>query len=97
MTIRQSDVDTAVLTPFNGSASGFKVRRVLPSLHRRMIGPFVLVDQMGPADLDPGHGFDLAPHPHIGMETITYLIDGEITIGTILAKCRPPGQARSTG
>ena len=43
-----------------------------------MIGPFVLVDQMGPADFNAGHGFDLAPHPHIGLETVTYLIDGEI-------------------
>jgi redox-sensitive bicupin YhaK (pirin superfamily) len=43
-----------------------------------MVGPFVLFDQMGPAVFDTGQGFDMGPHPHIGLAAVTYLIDGEI-------------------
>lgn len=54
------------------------VGRVLPSVARRMIGPFIFFDHMGPADLAPGHGLDVRPHPHIGLATVTYLFEGEI-------------------
>jgi redox-sensitive bicupin YhaK (pirin superfamily) len=57
---------------------GFSVRRVLPSLERRMVGPFIFFDHMGPADMPPGTGMDVRPHPHIGLATVTYLFDGEI-------------------
>jgi redox-sensitive bicupin YhaK (pirin superfamily) len=57
---------------------GFPVRRALPSLQRRGVGPFVFFDHMGPADLAPGDGLDVRPHPHIGLATVTYLFDGEI-------------------
>lgn len=57
---------------------GFKVRRVLPSSVRRMVGPFIFVDQMGPEILGPGRGLDVAPHPHIGLATVTYLFKGEL-------------------
>jgi len=57
---------------------GFKVRRALPSIGRRMIGPFVFLDEMGPVTLAPGTGLDVRPHPHIGLATVTYLFDGEI-------------------
>jgi hypothetical protein len=57
---------------------GFTVRRVLPSAARRLIGPFIFFDHMGPAELPPGTGFDVRPHPHIGLATVTYLFDGEI-------------------
>jgi redox-sensitive bicupin YhaK (pirin superfamily) len=57
---------------------GFGVRRVLPSRARRMVGPFVFVDQMGPQVLRAGDGLDVAPHPHIGLSTVTYLFDGEL-------------------
>lgn len=56
----------------------FSVRRVLPATRRRMIGPFVFFDHMGPADFPPGRGIDVRPHPHIGIATITYLFEGEI-------------------
>lgn len=97
MTIRSSEAvqfDTVIPQTLRGSASDLKVRRVLPSLHRRMIGPFVLVDQMGPTEFDVGHGFDLAPHPHIGLEAVTYLIDGEILHRDSLGKVQPlrPGE-----
>jgi pirin-like protein len=57
---------------------GFAVRRVLPSVARRLVGPFAFFDHMGPAALAPGVGLDVPPHPHIGLATVTYLFDGEI-------------------
>lgn len=57
---------------------GFTVSRVLPSLQRRMVGPFVFYDQLGPATMAVGLGMDVRPHPHINLATITYLFDGEI-------------------
>lgn len=57
---------------------GFSVHRVLPFRKRRSVGPFVFFDHMGPAELAPGHGADVRPHPHIGLATVTYLFEGEI-------------------
>ncbi len=57
---------------------GFSVRRTLPAVHRRILGPFVFFDHMGPAALAPGAGMDVRPHPHIELATVTYLFDGEI-------------------
>ena len=57
---------------------GFEVRRVLPSAKRRLVGPFIFFDEMGPADFAPGQGIDVRPHPHIGLATVTYLFEGEI-------------------
>ncbi|MCK5859656.1 pirin family protein [Abyssibacter sp.] len=57
---------------------GFGVRRVLPAREHRMIGPFIFLDEMGPAELAPGEGLNVRPHPHIGLATITYLLEGEI-------------------
>ena len=56
----------------------FSVRRALPSRQRRMVGPFVFFDHMGPAEFPPGKGIAVRPHPHIGIATITYLFEGEI-------------------
>jgi hypothetical protein len=60
---------------------GFEVGRVLPYAHHRMVGPFVFFDHMGPIDFQPGfpRTVDVRPHPHIGLSTVTYLFDGEIT------------------
>ena len=52
------------------------VARVLPSVKRRAVGPFVFVDHMGPIELPPGAGFDIRPHPHIGLSTVTYFYAG---------------------
>ena len=60
------------------SLGEFDVRRVLPSAERRMVGPFVFLDHMGPAVFSPGKGIAVRPHPHIGLATITYLFEGEI-------------------
>jgi redox-sensitive bicupin YhaK (pirin superfamily) len=54
------------------------VRRVLPAAQRRMVGPFVFFDHMGPVDFPPGKGIAVRPHPHICLATITYLFEGEI-------------------
>jgi redox-sensitive bicupin YhaK (pirin superfamily) len=60
------------------SLGEFDVRRVLPVAERRMVGPFVFFDHMGPAVFPPGEGIAVRPHPHIGLATITYLFEGEI-------------------
>jgi redox-sensitive bicupin YhaK (pirin superfamily) len=57
---------------------GFRVRRLLPAATRRMVGPFIFFDQMGPVRMDPGRGLDVRPHPHINLATVTYLFEGEI-------------------
>lgn len=54
------------------------VRRALPSKQRRMVGPFVFLDQMGRHEFPAGSGLDVPPHPHIGLATVTYLLEGEI-------------------
>jgi redox-sensitive bicupin YhaK (pirin superfamily) len=62
------------------SLGGFDVGRVLPAAERRMVGPFVFFDHMGPLDMAPGvsRAVDVRPHPHIGLSTVTYLFSGEI-------------------
>ncbi len=57
---------------------GFSVRRVLPSMSRRLVGPFIFFDHMGPAHLAVGAGLDVRAHPHIGLATVTFLFEGEI-------------------
>jgi redox-sensitive bicupin YhaK (pirin superfamily) len=62
------------------SLGSFEVGRVLPAAKRRMIGPFIFFDHMGPVDLPRGlpRNADVLPHPHIGLSTVTYLFAGEI-------------------
>lgn len=60
------------------SIGDFEVGRVLPAPARRMVGPFVFFDHMGPASLAPGAGMDVRPHPHLHLATVTYLFEGEI-------------------
>jgi len=81
MTLRPTDIDAVemiILPPVRDLGDGFTVRRALPSAHRRMVGPFIFFDQMGPAILGPGEGLDVRPHPHIGLATVTYLLQGRI-------------------
>lgn len=73
--------EPAVATVIDGrprDLGGLEIRRLLPSRARRMVGPFTFFDQMGAAVFGPGEGFDVRPHPHIGLATVTYLFDGEI-------------------
>lgn len=58
---------------------GFQVRRAVPSVQARSVGPFVFVDHMGPAVFEPGRGIEVRPHPHIGLATVTFLWSGAIT------------------
>ena len=55
---------------------GFVVRRILPFHNRKMVGPFIFFDHFGPVTYAPGKGFDVRPHPHIGLATVTYLYEG---------------------
>ncbi len=55
---------------------GFEVTRILPAREKRMVGPFVFLDHMGPAEFEPGDGIDVRPHPHIGLSTLSYLFEG---------------------
>lgn len=70
---------------------GFVVGRVLPFAQRRMVGPFIFFDHMGPVDFPAGipKSLDVRPHPHIGLSTVTYLFSGEImhrdSVGSELA------------
>ncbi len=66
------------IVPVTHDLGDFKVRRALPARARTMVGPFIFVDQFGPARLDPGKGMDVRPHPHINLATVTYLFDGAI-------------------
>jgi redox-sensitive bicupin YhaK (pirin superfamily) len=56
----------------------FMVGRLLPFRDKRMVGPFIFIDHMGPADMQPGENMDIAPHPHIGLSTLTYLFEGNV-------------------
>lgn len=67
-----------VIIPRTSDLGGFSVRRALPSAQRRMVGPFIFLDHMGPAEFRAGQGIDVRPHPHIGLATVTYLFEGEI-------------------
>jgi len=57
---------------------GFTVSRVMPALTRKHLGPFCFFDHLGPSELAVGRGLDVRPHPHIGLATVTYVIEGEI-------------------
>lgn len=56
----------------------FTVRRALPAIEKRMVGPFIFWDEFGPAHFEVGKGLDVRPHPHINLATVTYLFEGEI-------------------
>jgi redox-sensitive bicupin YhaK (pirin superfamily) len=72
------DAIERVIVPRTSDLGGFTVRRALPSAQRRMVGPFIFFDHMGPAEFRAGQGIDVRPHPHIGLATVTYLFAGEI-------------------
>lgn len=69
---------TQTITPVTHYLGQFEVRRVLPSRERNMVGPFIFVDEFGPADLAPEAGMGVRPHPHINLATVTWLFEGAI-------------------
>ncbi len=77
------------IRPRSRDLGGFSVRRVLPAAERRMVGPFIFFDEMGPAVLPPSQGMDVRPHPHIGLATVTYLFEGEIMHRDSLGSVQP--------
>lgn len=72
------DLIDLTIFPREKDLGGFTVRRILPYMKRRMVGPFIFLDHMGPAQFAANHGIDVRPHPHIGLATVTYLFEGEI-------------------
>ena len=75
------------VTPVTHDLGGFQVRRAVPSPECRMVGPFVFVDQFGPARLELGQGMDVRPHPHINLATVTWLFEGAIDHRDSLGTC----------
>jgi redox-sensitive bicupin YhaK (pirin superfamily) len=80
------------IAPVTHDLGAFEVRRVLPARQRTMIGPFIFVDEFGPAVLNAGQAMDVRPHPHINLATVTWLFEGAIdhrdSLGTF-ATIRP--------
>ncbi|MEI9423071.1 pirin family protein [Mesorhizobium sp. Cs1299R1N1] len=73
-----SDQIELMVIPNAKDIGGFEVRRALPTAKRRLVGPFIFFDRMGPAIMRAGQALDVRPHPHIGLSTVTYLFDGKI-------------------
>lgn len=67
-----------VILPRTGDIGNFEVHRALPFRKKRMVGPFIFWDQMGPGEFLTGQGVDVRPHPHIGLSTVTYLFEGSL-------------------
>ncbi len=82
-------LEVVVIPTSHDLGDNFTVRRVLPSRKRRMVGPFIFLDEMGPHVFQAGKGLDVRPHPHIGLATVTYLFSGEIlhrdSVGSVQA------------
>ena len=87
-------LDLVIESRSRNLGDGMVVGRVLPFAQRRMIGPFTFLDHMGLADFQPGEGINVRPHPHIGLDTVTYLFDGEIHHRDSLGVSQPirPGE-----
>lgn len=67
-----------VIVPRTSDIGNFEVQRALPFRNKRMVGPFIFWDQMGPGEFLTGQGVDVRPHPHIGLSTVTYLLQGTL-------------------
>lgn len=78
-----------LIQPRERDLGGFSVRRVLPTARRKMVGPWIFFDHMGPAEFQAGNGINVRPHPHIGIATVTYLFEGEILHRDSLGSLQP--------
>jgi len=78
-----------ILMPKKTDLGGFSVLRLLPTAKRRMVGPWIFFDHMGPARFSAGSGINVRPHPHIGIATVTYLFEGEILHRDSLGSLQP--------
>lgn len=70
------DLILQTVTPTTHNLGDFRVHRSLPVKGRTMVGPFIFFDQAGPAQIAPGQGIDVRPHPHINLATVTYMYEG---------------------
>jgi redox-sensitive bicupin YhaK (pirin superfamily) len=86
---QSSDAVAHIIVPRTVDLGGLQVRRALPSARSRMVGPFIFFDHFGPAVFRAGQGIDVRPHPHIGLATVTYLLDGEIVHRDSLGSAMP--------
>jgi redox-sensitive bicupin YhaK (pirin superfamily) len=89
-----ADAIDLIIVPRSVDVGHFAVRRALPHVRRRMVGPFIFFDHFGPAEFRSGEGIDVRPHPHIGLATVTFLFDGEILHRDSLGTAAPirPGE-----
>ncbi|WP_417538712.1 pirin family protein [Marinobacter sp.] len=78
-----------LIEPRDRDLGGFSVRRVLPTIQKRMVGPWIFFDHMGPAEFAAGDGINVRPHPHINLATVTYLFEGEILHRDSLGSLQP--------
>ena len=80
------DAIDIIIQPRDKDLGGFSVRRTLPTQARKMVGPWIFFDHMGPADFAAGKGISVRPHPHINLATVTYLFEGdrrEVRLATV--------------
>jgi quercetin 2,3-dioxygenase len=70
-------MDLEITESHGATVGGFTVRRALPRRGRRTVGAWCFADHMGPADVTEGSGLDVGPHPHMGLQTVTWLVDGQ--------------------
>jgi hypothetical protein len=77
MSTETREVDRIVAAHKQREGGGFIVRRPVPSLGIDLVDPFLLIDEMGPADYGPGEAVGAPDHPHRGFETVTYMLEGE--------------------
>lgn len=77
-TVQGCDAVELIIQPRDKDLGGFSVRRCLPTARRRMVGPWIFFDHMGPAEFPAGQGINVRPHPHVNIATVTYLFEGEI-------------------
>jgi len=69
---------STILKPSTRDLGGFQVQRLLPAFPHKMVGPFIFFDHFGPASFPAGQGIDVRPHPHIGLATVSYLLEGSM-------------------
>jgi redox-sensitive bicupin YhaK (pirin superfamily) len=77
MTHNDEESPVDVLTSHPAQVGRLTVRRALPQRARRTVGAWCFADHMGPADVTEGSGLDIGPHPHTGLQTVTWLVDGQ--------------------
>jgi hypothetical protein len=85
-----------IIRPRAQDLGGLSVRRVLPARERRMVGPWIFFDHMGPAEFPPGAGIQVRPHPHIGLATVRTSSRERSCTATAWVSCNPSARARKT-